>query len=72
MAYLSICYVSTCRDEPLCEPSDVTYLPDRASVERMEKYLELATAQSIVTNVPAMAACKGLIKWVIFARYVKP
>ena len=54
----------TCSDLPLCEPSDVTYLPDRDSVEIQEKYLELATAQSLVTNVPALAACKGFIKWV--------
>ena len=51
-----------CSDEPMCEPSDVKYLPDADSVERQEKYLELATAISLVTNVPALSGCKGLIK----------
>ena len=46
----------------MCEPSDVKYLPDADSVELQEKYLELATAISLVTNVPALSGCKGLIK----------
>jgi hypothetical protein len=46
----------------MCEPSDVQYLPDTDSVRRQEKYLELATAISLVDNVPSLAGCKGLIK----------
>ena len=53
---------NTCSDVPLCEPADVAFLPDVASVETMEAYLEEATAISLVTNVPALSDCKKFIR----------
>ena len=49
-------------DTPLCEPSDVEYLPDEESVRRIEEWMEMAVADTLVRNDPGLASCKQYVR----------
>ena len=49
-------------DTPVCEPSEVEYPPGEESVKRMEEWMEMAVADTLVRNDPGLASCKQYVR----------
>ena len=46
----------------MCEPSEVDYFPGLESIERIESWMLMAIADTLVRNDPGLASCKKFVR----------